>query len=113
MLPSFCNQSVVRIRPGTKESRGSTIPDWSEDKVTTLTITGCSMQPASTSLSEDGRVLGISDLYTLFAPPGSDIQAGDRISFDSKVYEIDGDVRVQPAASMLEHIQITLRRYHG
>lgn len=113
MLPSFCNQTVTRIRPGTKESRGSTIPDWSEDKISTKSITGCSVQPASTSLSEDGRVLGISDLYTLFAPPDADIQAGDRISFDSKVYEIDGDVRVQPAASMLQHIQVTLRCYHG
>lgn len=71
------------------------------------------MQPASTSLSEDGRVLGISDLYTLFAPPGADIQAGDRIVFENKTYTIDGDVRVQPAAVRLEHIQITLRRYNG
>ena len=71
------------------------------------------MQPASTSLSEDGRVLGISDLYTLFAPPDADIQAGDRIVFNSKAYTIDGDVRVQPSAMNLEHIEITLRRYNG
>lgn len=113
MLPSFCNQTVTRIRPGTKESRGSIIPDWSENKVSTLTIGGCSMQPASTSLSEDGRILGISDLYTLFAPSDADIKAGDRIAFDSKTYTIDGDVRVQPAAARLQHIQVTLRRYNG
>ena len=71
------------------------------------------MQPASTSLSEDGRVLGISDLYTLFAPPESDIQTGDRISFNGKTYTIDGDVRIQPAALRLDHIQVTLRRYNG
>lgn len=72
------------------------------------------MQPASTSLTEDGRVLGISDLYTLFAPPDADIEAGDRIRFDGKVYQIDGDIRVQPSATgHLDHIQTTLRRYHG
>ena len=71
------------------------------------------MQPASTSLSEDGRVLGISDLYTLFAPPNADIQAGDRIEFNGKVYTIDGDVRIQPSALNLDHIQVTLRRYDG
>ena len=111
MLPSFCKDTVTRVRAGVKESRGSTIPDW--EKASRKSITGCSMQPATTSLSTDGRVLGITDLYTLFAPPNSDIEAGDRIVFQGKTYEIDGDVRVQPAAGRLEHIQITLRRYHG
>lgn len=113
MLPSFCRDTITRVRPGTTTSRGSTIPDWSTERISTKTISGCSMQPASTSLSEDGRVLGISDLYTLFAPPDADIQDGDRIVFNNKTYTIDGDVRVQPAAVCLDHIQITLRRYDG
>ena len=111
MLPSFCNDTVVRIRPATTESRGSTIFDWSN--ATVKEIRGCSMQPASTSLSQDGRVLGIQDEYTLFAPPEADIEAGDRIRFKDKVYTIQGDVRVQPSAGRLEHIQVTLRRYSG
>lgn len=114
MLPSFCNQRVLRIRPGTTEERGSVIFDWSEDKVDKAYIEGCSVQPASTSLSEDGRVLGISDLYTLFAPPDADIEAGDHIEFNGKTFEIAGEVRVQPSATgRLNHIQVTLRRYHG
>lgn len=113
MLPTFCRDTVTRIRPSTTVSRGSTIFDWSSDKVTTKSISGCSMQPSSTSLSEDGRVLGINDTYTLFAPPDADIIAGDRISFNSKVYTVDGDVRLQPSAMNLEHLEITLRRYSG
>ena len=113
MLPSFCNQSVTRIRPASTTSRGSTVPDWTDNKVNKKTIGGCSVQPASTSLSEDGRVLGISDLYTLFAPPDADIQTGDRIVFNSKTYTIDGEVRIYPSALNLEHIEITLRRYNG
>ena len=113
MLPSFCNQTVKRIRPATKTVRGSIVPDWDDDKVNKADVGGCSMQPATTSLSTDGRVLGISDTYTLFAPPTADIKAGDRINYNSNTYEIDGDVRVQPSALNLEHIEITLRRYNG
>jgi len=111
MLPSFCRDTVTRIRPGTQTLRGSEVPDWS--KASTLEIYGCSMQPSTTSLSQDGRVLGLLDEYTLFAPSDSDIKAGDRIQYDGQVYEIDGDVRVQPAAMRLEHIEIRLRRYSG
>lgn len=111
MLPSFLRDTIVRGRPGTTEVRGSVIPDW--DNVDEKVITGCSMQPASTSLSTDGRVLGISDGYSLFAPPDADIKAGDRIWFKGQIYEIDGDVRVQPAPLSLEHLEIRLRRYEG
>ena len=111
MLPSFCKDNVFRLRPQMIESRGKTIPDWSNPE--RLGICGCSMQPASTTLSTDGRVLGISDLYTLFAPICADIQAGDRIEFNGLVYDVDGDVRVQPTACRLDHKQISLRRYDG
>lgn len=113
MLPSFCKDTVIRIRPGTKDSRGSLIFDWSENKVDKKKISGCSVQPSSTSLSEDGRVLGISDMYTLFAPSDAEIESGDRIQFDSKIYTVEGDVRVQPSAARLDHLEISLRRYHG
>lgn len=111
MLPSFCKDIVTRIRPGAKESRGSIIPDWTT--ATEKDIGGCSMQPASTSLTQDGRVLGLLDEYTLFLPPDADVQAGDRIRYNGQVYEIDGDVRVQPAALRLDHIELRLRRYAG
>lgn len=111
MLPSFCKDTVTRLRPKMQESRGSLIPDWSTPE--SLLISGCSMQPASTSLTTDGRVLGISDLYMLFAPSNADIRAGDRITFNGLTYEVDGDVRLQPAACRLDHLEISLRRYHG
>ena len=57
--------------------------------------------------------MGLLDEYTLFTPPDADIEAGDRIQFNGQVYEIDGDVRVQPAAMRLEHIEIRLGRYSG
>lgn len=111
MLPSFANDTIIRIRPSTTTSRGSVIPDWSN--VTEVTISGCSIQPATTSLSQDGRVLGIMDGMTAYVPPSADVQAGDRISFNGVTYTIDGAPRVWPTAGNLAHIQLNLRRWSG
>lgn len=112
MLPSFCRDTVTRIRPGTKTERGSAIPDW--ENTTDLDIGGCSMQPAGTSLSEDGRVLGISSGFTLYAPPDADIMAGDCIRFNGNTYTINGDVRPWPSATgCLDHLLINLVRWQG
>lgn len=112
MLPRFMTQTVTRIRPGTKEIRGQIIPDW--DNVSTATINGCSVQPASTTLSQDGRVLGISDGMTLHAPASADIMAGDKIQFGGNTYTINGDPRRWPSATGgLDHIQCSLERWHG
>lgn len=112
MLPSFCRQTVTRIRPGIKGERGSDVFDW--ENAESIEIPGCSMQPASTSLSEDGRVLGISDGFTCYLPETADVQAGDRIQFGGNVYDINGDVRIWPSATgTLDHIICNLVRRSG
>lgn len=113
MLPSFCTQEITRIRPGTKVLRGSTVFDWSESAVTKLVIKGCSVQPAATTLSQDGRVLGISEQLTAYLPEGTDVKAGDRILFDGEVYEINGEPKKWTAARTLSNIQLTLTRWEG
>ena len=113
MLPSFCNQEITRIRPGTKTLRGSTVPDWSESEVTRLVIKGCSVQPSATSLSQDGRVLGISEGLTAYLPEGSDVKAGDRIEFDGNVYTINGEPKAWTAPFTRSNIQLNLTRWEG
>ena len=113
MLPTFCTQEVVRVRPGTKYDRGTPVPDWSEDRITKATIKGCSVQPSTTTLSQDGRVLGISDQWTAYLPEGSDVLAGDHIRFDSKEFAIIGEPRVWTGAFSRSHIQLTLTRWEG
>lgn len=114
MLPSFCRQEITRVRPGTKTSRGSVIPDWDPAVVKELKISGCSVQPASSSLSQDGRILGITDGMTAYVPNGSDVQAGDHIVFDGLTYEIEGEPRVWVSATgAKDHILLNLRRYSG
>lgn len=111
-LPSWANDTIVRKRPGTIDRRGSTEPDWS--KTTDLTIAGCSMQPASTSLSQDGRVLGIADAYTLYCPPGTDIQAGDKISYNGNDYLVNGEIRIwNSPTGRVSSLQAQLQRWEG
>lgn len=112
MLHSWCNDTVYVIRPATTTSRGSTIYDWTNPTVTT--VTGCSVQPASTSLSQDGRVLGIMDGLTAYLPPGTDVKAGDRIGFNGEVYTINGEPRVWSSPTgRVSAIQLNLQRWSG
>ena len=112
MLPSFCNQSIKVVRAKkTTTSRGSEVPDWSD--TTKTTVSGCSIQPASTSLSLDGRILGISDGWTAYVPEGTDVKAGDHTLFDGNTYEISGEPRVWTGAFTRSHIQLTLTRWEG
>lgn len=108
---SFWTQTITRLRPGTKTERGSTIPDW--DNVSELDITGCSVQPTSTSLSQDGRVQGIINGLTVYAPADADIEAGDRVRYSGNVYTINGDVLDWPGVARMGHKQINLVRWCG
>ena len=112
MALSFWRQSITRIRPGTKTERGSEVPDW--DDLDTLVINGCSVQPASTALTQDGRVEGITDGLTVYAPAGADVHAGDRVEYAGNVYTINGDVLSWPSASgTLDHLHLNLVRWRG
>ena len=112
MLPSWANDEVTRIRPGTKESRGSTIPDWSQPNV--LKISGCSVQPAQTTLSQDGRVLGLTEGYTVFFPPGSDVKAGDKLTWNGQDFQISGEPRQwNSPTGRVSSLQAAIERWAG
>ena len=111
-LPRWCTDTVIRIRPGTKMSRGSTIPDWENTDL--LEIGGCSVQPASTGLSQDGRVLGISEGLTVYLPYDSDVLEGDRIEYDGIVYTINGKPKKwKGATGRVSHVQLNVERWQG
>ena len=111
-LPSWASDSVKIVRPAETTSRGSTIYDWT--KATETTVTGCSVQPASTSLSLDGRVLGITDGWTAYLPPGTDVKDGDRVKFNNETFEIDGAPRVWTSPTgAVSAIQLNLKRWSG
>ena len=112
MLPSFANQTITVVRAKTTTtSRGSEVPDWTNTEKTT--VTGCSIQPASASLSQDGRILGIADGWTAYVPEGTDVKAGDRIVVDGESYAINGEPRKWTGPSRTSHIHLNLVRWEG
>ena len=112
MLPSWANDTIVIKRPKKVDSRGSKIDDWTQ--ATSTTVNGCTVQPASTSLSMDGRVLGISDGWTAYVPPGTDVKEGDRVVFNSETFVINGAPRVwNSPTGRVSAIQLNLMRWSG
>ena len=78
-----------------------------------LVIKGCSVQPASTGVSQDGRVLGINEGWTAYIPEGTDVKAGDHIIFDGETYVINGEPKVWTGAFTRSNIQLNLIRWEG
>lgn len=112
MLPTWATDTITRIRPATKTVRGSETYDW--NNASELTISGCSVQPAGTSLSQDGRVQGIMDGFTCYAPPGADIIADDRIRYNGNVYTINGEPRSWTSPTgRVSHLLLNLERWDG
>ena len=88
MLPSWCNQTVTRIRPAAGTARGATYRDW--DNATSADIAGCHVQPDSTSSDFTDREQSVLT-YTLWAPVGADIEKGDRITApDGRTFDVIG-----------------------
>lgn len=112
MIPSFCNQSITRLRAGQKNSRGTIIPDWSNPN--TLTLSPVSIQPSASSVSLDGRVLGVTDSYTVYCNLDADVLVGDRIVFENNTYTVDEEPRVwNSPTGRVSNKQFTMIRYKG
>ena len=112
MLPSWASETVIRLRPATRIVRGSPILDWNNPEQ--MEISGCSIQPASTTLTQDGRIQGISEGYTCYLPPGSDVRAGDRIRFDENDYTINGEPENwKSPTGRVSSMQLHLERWRG
>lgn len=111
MLPSWCNDSITVTRPAATSSRGTTVPDWAH--ATTRTVSGCSVQTGQTSMSLDGRTQ--TELAgTVYAPPGADIQAGDRITCAAGTFLVDGDpMPWSSPTGRVSHVQARLARWTG
>ena len=111
-LPSWATETVTRIRPTIRTQRGSEIPDWS--RVITAEICGCSIQPAGTMLSQDGRVQGIQDGLTCYLPPEADVKAGDRIYYEGNTYTINGEPQSwKSPTGLVSSLQLNLERWRG
>ena len=87
---SFFSDSVTVVRPTVAVVNGAETFVWTNAQKTVLHNVQVTAQ--ATSRGFDGRTLQISERYTLRANYDADIQAGDRVRWRDKTYEIDGDV---------------------
>lgn len=112
MLPSYFNEVVIRIRPAQKIERGTPAFDW--DNADEAPVYGCHVQPSSTSLSQDGRILGLAEGCTLYTQPDADIKEGDRIRIGDDTYTINGVPKqwTSPTGA-LSNMQVPLMRWSG
>lgn len=112
MLPSFCTEAVTVSRAPLASVRGARERDWAS--AATHEVAGCSAQPASTDGQAGEARHGIADTAVLYAPPGSDIEAGDRVSCSLGTYEVEGSP--QPFASptgAVSHVRVYLSAWRG
>ena len=111
MLPSWCDETITVKRPAWVDARGTKVPDWAH--ATTRTVAGCSVQTGETSMDLDGRTetaLG----GAVYAPPGADIHAGDRIIAATGTYEVDGEpMPWRSPTGRVSHLKANIQRWKG
>lgn len=102
------SDTVTRLRGQSRDRFGDVTGSDSE-----LDIPGCAVQPTSAIESTDHGDLLVTNV-TLYAPPGTDLAAADRIRWQGDVYEVDGT----PAAwhtrrGIASHVQAQLKLVQG
>lgn len=111
MLPSWCNDTITILRPTMVSSRGTYVPDWS--KPTETSVPGCSVQTGTTGEDRDGRT-STALLGTVYLPPGTDVQAGDRIVFAGTTYEVQGAPMAWGSPTgRVSHVQARIAVWRG
>lgn len=104
--------AVTVLRAPFVTERGTTVRDW--EAAETWEIAGCNVQPSSTSRDFEGRALQVEDSWTLYAPEGADIAAGDRIGYDGSLFEVDGEPMARRSPTgRISHVQVQLKRWEG
>lgn len=111
-LPSFCTEAVTVRRAPLAEARGALERDWS--RAASHEVAGCAVQAASTSSDRGDPRDATSTAATLFAPPGADVEAGDRLECSLGAFAVEGEPmpRVSPTGAV-SHVECALHRWRG
>ena len=111
-LPSFCREAVKVSRAPLIDQRGTKARDWANAEEHGLA--GCSVQFGSTSTDRGEPREAVSSAATLYAPPGADVEAGDRVSCALGEFWIEGRPmpRVSPTGAT-SHVECPLSRWEG
>ena len=109
---SFMVDSVTVWRAELIIKNGQQIREW--DKAESHTVTDCLITPQATSREFDGRVTQVTDRRTLRTMYDADIMEGDRIEWDGKTYDIDGEVfHTKSPTGRISTTRCSLIRWEG
>lgn len=113
MLPSWFNESVTVERAPWANVRGTTERDWS--KSAAHTVGGCHVQPSTTSTEwGEVRAQAVEVKAWVYAPPGADFRAGDRVTCDAGTFLVDGEPETwrSPTGSV-SNVRVRLVEWRG
>lgn len=111
MIPGNATITVVRRTVG-EDRYGDPEPT---GESSTHEVRGCAVAPrSSTDLTSPGRQ-GVLIGLSVYAPLSADIVAGDQITYDGDLFDIDGDIGKWRSAhgSRLEGLEFAIRRAVG
>lgn len=91
MLPSWANDTITVIEPTWRDDRGTETADYDNPSSVTV-VPGCSVQPGASTEDLMGRT-NVIVRHTVYAPPGTVINAHAAVEYDGTRYAVDG----QPA----------------
>lgn len=100
--------TITIVRPAAADWRGDPTGPPCPDR----TVSGCSVQPASSSESNDRRTTVVAT-WRLFAPGGTDLRATDRVRWQGAEYEVVGEPDRWRVDGEQHHLQADLRRVRG
>lgn len=115
-LPSWFRDEIVVLRPGTRTDRyGDTDIDWST--ATETTVPRCKVNPVAGGPEDQGRLddrEALTRRWALAAPPTADILATDRIRWDGRLYEVEGEpLRWRSPLGTVDHLYVQLVLVEG
>ena len=89
---------------------GTTVKDW--ENSTAQTNVPAWMHQRSTTETRDGREARVTS-WVAFLGPHVEVSAMDRITWDSRTFEVDGDPVVAFAPEGVHHVEVPLRIVRG
>lgn len=112
MLPSFFRTTVTVERAATTQQRGTTVRDWAHS--TTHQVGGCSVQPVATATAWGEVAQPATYDAVMFAPPGADIQEGDRVTARGVTYHVEGmPLPWESPTGAVDHVEARLVTWRG
>lgn len=108
MLPGFAADTVTVVEPALVDDRGTLVPDWSAPPASQTPVEGCLVLPGASVEVLAGRQ-AVAVRWTVYAPPDVVLTAHSAVSYQGRLYQVDGEPARWPSPTGgLDHVVILL-----